>query len=119
MASLEMRGSFDLNTETIDNQVTKTSPGNYALGHINKENNHFIVEYVGRADSDLNGRLKQHVGEKYKKFKYSYATSPKAAFQEECRDYHEFGENQKLDNKIHPDKSEDTFWKCPYCDICN
>jgi hypothetical protein len=34
MASLEMKGPFDLTNDEIDDKVTKTSPGNYALGRL-------------------------------------------------------------------------------------
>lgn len=114
MASLNMNGPYDLTSQEIDKVITKTSAGNYALGKMNGES--FIVSYVGRSDSDVNSRLKQHVG-KYSKFKYSYATSPKAAFEKECHNYHDFGESQKLDNKIHPDRPKDSNWKCPVCSI--
>ena len=83
MASLNMDGAYDLTNNDISSQVTKTSAGNYALGYMKTKEDGgrtFVVEYVGRSDTDVAGRLKQHVGEKYKKFKYSYATSPKAAF---------------------------------------
>lgn len=114
MASLEMKGAFDLTNDEIDNQVTKTSPGNYALGRISDGT--FYVSYVGRSDKDLNDRLKDWVGE-YKKFKFSYATSPKAAFVKECHNYHDFGEADKLDNENHPQRPDNTNWKCPVCDI--
>lgn len=116
MASLNMKGSYPLNRDKIDDEVTQTSAGNYAFGYVNDENI-FIVQYVGRADSDVNARLKQHVGEKYKRFKYSYATSPKAAFEKECHNYHDFGGSKSLDNKIHPDRPKNSSWKCPCCDI--
>ncbi|MEI6746346.1 MAG: hypothetical protein WCL34_10315 [Methylococcaceae bacterium] len=114
MASLNMNGSFVLSNTEIDNQVTKISAGNYALGKT--ENGIFNVRYVGRSDSDLNARLKQHVG-KHPKFKYSYASSPKAAFEQECRNFHDFGGVEKLENKIHPDRPEGCAWECPVCDI--
>lgn len=116
MATLNMNGPYDLTRAKVDAVVTRTSAGNYALGYVNDENT-FIVQYVGRADSDVAARIKQHVGERYKRFKFSYATSPKAAFEKECKNYHDFGENRKLDNKIHPDRPEGTSWKCPCCDI--
>ena len=87
MASLNMKGSYALTTKKIDEVVKRTSPGNYALG--NTSNSDFYPEYVGRSDEDVNGRLKDWVG-KYQKFMFSYATSPKAAFEEECRNYHDF-----------------------------
>ena len=102
MATLNMIGPYELTRSKINEVVTQTSPGNYALGYVNSENT-FIVQYVGRSDSDVASRLRQHVGEKYKRFKYSYATSPKAAFEKECINYHDFGESRLLDNSIDPD----------------
>ena len=112
-----MEGPFVFSATKIDEEVTKKAAGNYALGYKNEESV-FIVKYVGRADSDLNKRLKDHIGENYKYFKYSYATSPKAAFEKECENYHDFGENKKLDNEIHPDRpSNSKDWSCPRCNI--
>lgn len=47
MATLNMNGPYELTTAKIDAVVTRTSPGNYALGYVNSENT-FIVQYVGR-----------------------------------------------------------------------
>jgi len=113
MAKLNMRGSYELTNEKIDEVVTKTSAGNYALGYV--KDNSFYVKYVGRADSDVNDRLKKWVGY-YDCFKFSYASSPKAAFEKECENYHDFGETKSLDNKIHPDRPDGASWKCPKCD---
>lgn len=114
MAKLGMKGSFNLTKKEINEQVTKESPGNYALGNLS--GNTFYVNYVGRSDDNLNTRLKDWVGE-YEKFKFSYATSPKAAFEKECKNYHDFGEKDKLDNKNHPQRPDNTTWKCSFCDI--
>jgi hypothetical protein len=116
MASLNMSGPFSLTNEEIDKQITRKSCGNYGLGRTN-ETNTFVVSYVGRSDDDVNGRLKKWVGSKYEQFKYSYATSPKAAFEKECNNYHDFGENKSLDNDIHPARPSGTDWKCPRCNI--
>ncbi len=64
--------------------------------------------------------MKSWVGEnnKYKHFKFSYATSPKAAFEKECKNYHDFGGSEKLDNKQHPERPDGTNWECPVCDTC-
>jgi len=119
MATLNMDGPFTFSSDIIDKIITRTSAGNYALGFKNDEGT-FIVNYVGRADSDVNKRLKDHIGENYKLFKYSYATSPKAAFEKECENYHDFGGSDSLDNKIHPDRpSNSKDWSCPKCDIFN
>lgn len=116
MGTLNMNGSYVLSKDIINEKVTRTSAGNYALGYV--DDGTFYVQYVGRADKDVASRLKQHVGERYKRFKFSYATSPKAAFEKECENYHDFGGNEgKLDNKIHPDRPENANWKCPRCKI--
>jgi hypothetical protein len=116
MPSLDMEGPYALTKAKIDEAVTPTSAGNYALGYTNDKGT-FIVEYVGRSDSDVNAELKSKVGTKYKQFKFSYATSPKAAFEKECRNYHDFGGKDKLDNDIHPARPAGTDWKCPVCKI--
>lgn len=118
MSSLGMNGPFDFNRNTIDQEVSCTEPGNYALGYVNDENT-FIVRYVGRSDSDVNSRLKSHLNdpESYSSFKFSYATSPKEAYEKECRNYHDFGGPEgKLNNEIHPDQPNyPKTWKCPVC----
>lgn len=115
MASLGMKGPHSLTAKKIDEVVTKTSPGNYALGR--SEGSTFYVRYVGRSDEDLNGRLKEWVNSKYPKFKYAYASSPKAAFEKECNNFHDFGGTSKLDNKNHPQRPDGTAWKCPRCSV--
>lgn len=115
MASLGMNGPFVFTASEIDKQITRTSEGNYALGRINDKGS-FVVKYVGRADSDVNDRIKDHLGKSYSHFKFSYATSPKNAFEKECQNYHDFNTNNGLDNKIHPDRPSGTNWKCPCCD---
>ena len=114
MASLDMKGPYSLDNSTVDAQVAQKSAGNYALGYVD-DKSVFIVQYVGRSDSDVNCRIKNHMGEGYVKFKYSYATSPKAAFEKECRNYHDFGESKSLKNTLHPDRPENSGWKCPVC----
>lgn len=117
MPSLNMNGPYNFTQEKIDEIITEKSAGNYALGKVNDEHT-FIVEYVGRSDTDLNQEVKARLSlTKYSKFKYSYASSAKAAFEKECGNYHDFGGSTSLDNKIHPDRPDDTDWKCPNCDI--
>jgi hypothetical protein len=116
MASLNMKGPYTFASAKIDEVVTKKSPGNYTLGYT-KDDGTFIVQYVGRSDVDVNQELKARLNSKYKKFKYSYATSPKAAFEKECRNYHDFGESDSLDNKKHPARPGGSNWKCPVCTV--
>jgi len=117
MPSLDMDGPYFLSEETIDEVVTLTSPGNYALGDEGKERA-FRVSYIGRSDTDVNDRLKEWVSNTNSPlFKFSYATSPKAAFEKECLNYHEFGESEALDNEIHPRRPDGQNWICPLCDV--
>ncbi len=116
MASLEMNGPYTLDVKTINEKVTKTSPGNYALGS-KSERGTFLVGYVGRSDSDLGARLKSWVGETTKPlFRFSYALSAKTAFEKECNNYHDFDPPK---NDVHPDRPTNTNWTCPRCDIFN
>jgi hypothetical protein len=139
MGLLEMNGSYPLSHETIDEMVSRTSPGNYALGYMNGTT--FMVFYVGRSDSDVKRRLHEWVGapsryrkyapsgkaawgsrprryfpqgaptldrvgigvdSSYTSFAYSYARSAEAAFEKECRNYHDFGGSDGLDNEADP-----------------
>lgn len=117
MASLGMNGPYSLSTDEIDRVVTQKSPGNYALGYVSDST--FCPRYVGRSDEDVKARLKTWVGvnSRYKSFKFSYASSAKAAFEKECGNYHDFGGKDKLDNGQHPERPDGTGWKCPVCDI--
>ena len=112
MVSLFMKGPYNLSTEKVDELITARSPGNYALGHV--EGHAFIVRYIGRSDFDLRGRLKDWL-EKYTFFKWSYASSVKEAYEKECQNYHDFGENRMLENRYHPAKLDGKDWKCPVC----
>jgi len=60
MRSLEMSGSYLLSDAAIDEALTRTSPGNYALGYL--DGDAFRVFYVGRSDSDVKRRLHEWVG---------------------------------------------------------
>lgn len=114
MASLNMTGPFLLNEKEIDQNIERSIPGNYAYGYLN-DDNRFVVEYVGRSDTDLNERIRHGLG-KYKMFKFSYAINVQAAYEKECQNFHDFGgDDGILDNKIHPDSPENTNLKCPIC----
>jgi hypothetical protein len=115
MASLDMSAAYELTSKKIDEVVAKTSAGNYALGHVS--DSPFRVNYVGRSDDDVRGRLKQWVGSDYTSFKFSSALSARAAFEKECQNYHDFGGTEKLDNKEHPGRPDGTSLKCPICGV--
>jgi hypothetical protein len=112
MTSLDMGDVTHAYTSTqIDQIVTQTSAGNFALGYLD-ENGGFIVGYVGRSDGDVNSELKNYLQENYDRFKFSYATSSKDAFDKECKNYHEFSPKG---NKIHPRRPDNHTWKCRRC----
>lgn len=112
MATLNMNGSYKLDSSTIEEKVTKTSAGNYALGKKDSDNI-FIVGYVGRSDTDVGKRLKSWIKNTTRPlFKFSYASSPKAAFEKECTNYHDFNPSG---NDVHPQRPDNTNWKCPKC----
>jgi hypothetical protein len=110
--SIGMKSSYALTAKSVDYEITKISAGNFALGHESKSGL-FVVEYYGRSDTDLNSEIKNWI-DKYKRFKFFYASSPKSAFVKECKNYHAFDKN-KIDNKNHPEKPENTDYVCPYC----
>ena len=114
MPNLNMRGPFELTNESIDKNVKDSTHGNYALGKQNEKGG-LTVLYVGRADNGLKRRLKEHVAESYTHFKYSNCSTEREAFNEECRNWHEWGEDKKLDNKIHPRRPDGKTYPCRYC----
>lgn len=125
MGSLNMDGPYDFNINSIDLNVTKVSGGNYALGIVDENTGNFHVTYVGRSDADVKGRLKKQLNEvkntnlryetKNISFKYSYASSPKEAFEKECYNFHNFVRSNKLTHNVHPEKPNDESWNCPVC----
>ena len=110
--SIGMKSSYVLTHNSVDYEIKKISAGNFALGYESKSGL-FVVQNYGRSDTDLNHEIKNWIG-KYKRFKFFYASSPKSAFVKECKNYHSFDKN-KLDNKTHPEKPENTDYDCPYC----
>ena len=125
MGSLNMSGPYDFNINSIDANVSEISGGNYALGFVDKNSDNFHVTCVGRSDTNLKDRLKKQLSvtknivSKYEtkniSFKYSYASSPKEAFEKECYNYHNFVRSQKLSNNTHPEKPGGENWSCPVC----
>lgn len=111
---LQMKGPYGLDATVIDAFVTKELIGNYALGY-KGTNGVFIIKYVGRSDSDLNARLKDHIGE-HDLFMFSYANNAKEAYNKECKNYHACECDKYLDNKIHPDRPKHSILlRCPIC----
>jgi hypothetical protein len=103
-------GPFPLNRENVDSLLWFVSPGTYALGTVSKKGV-LEIEYVGRADDDLNKRLKEHIG-RYTHFAVTKHPSPREAHQHECRLYHDFG---PPDNQGHPRPPAGDETECAQC----
>ena len=106
-------GPVALSVDDIDKNVRGVSPGTYLLGR--PGDNVFLASYVGRSDTDLNGRLKNWVGSKYSHALYGFFQTAKAAFNKECALFHAFGGAAKLDNEVHPARPKGTDWTCAHC----
>lgn len=114
MTPPSMEGPYELTHEKIEEVITKASPGVYQLGSIFQDS--FFLRYISRADSDLARSLKSWVGcERYSHFRFCCSASAQNAFEEECREYHENGGSEDLDNEDHPQRPEESDWKCPVC----
>jgi hypothetical protein len=113
MARSGLRGPFSLTTFGIDNAVTVTSPGAYALGYTGTDGR-FYIQYVGRSDDDIGKRLKDWAPTNYAQFKFEYYSSPEAAFEKECELYHDF---DPADNTVHPARPKGSNWECPRCSV--
>jgi hypothetical protein len=83
------------------------------LGMIDKRTNMFLIAYTGRSDTDLAARLGGWVGI-YSQFKFGLSPSAEAAFEKECRLYHDFA---PPDTKLHPARPSNSNATCPLCSI--
>lgn len=110
MGSSGLVGPFQLCAEGIDVAVRKASPGVFALGCIDREGR-FILNRVGRTDSDLRGALRNFIGSDAL-FKFTYLHDPRVAFEKECELFHKFHPNG---NFLHPHSPPGSGWTCPYC----
>ena len=52
------------------------------------------------------------VDSSYTRFAFSYARSAEAAFEKECRNYHDFGGSDGLDNEAHPVSTPGSSGEC-------
>lgn len=112
MNNTGLLGPYHLTFDGIDAAVDRKSAGVYALGHSDPDGR-FVVRHIGRSDEDIKSRLCDYIGSDVM-FKYRYFASPKQAFLKECELFHTFS---PPGNRIHPDRSRDANWECPYCRI--
>ena len=117
MTSVVQQGPYELTSEAIQDVVTQKSPGSFMLGHILPDGT-FKPRVVGRATQDVRQELElqARLNPQYDGFKFRYAASPHAAFEQQCTDFHTCGECVGLENKKHPARPSHTDWRCPVCD---
>ena len=109
-----MEGPYSFDIKTINEKVTRVSPGNFVLGRKN-ESGTFLFNYIGRAFTDLNSKLKSRINKTDKPlFKFRYSVSAQDAFGTACENYHDFVKDKK---KKHPRRPPNTDWKCPRCNF--
>ena len=119
MPTTNMNGPFPLTERFIDQLINMLDIGNYALG-IGEQPQGLTVQYIGRSDTGLNKRIKEHIGESYTHFMFSIASDAILAYQKECINYHDYTDTgYRLKNLIHPakPKGHPDWLKCPRCSI--
>lgn len=110
MLETRMEGPFRLTVDEIDAVIEAGTAGAFAIGHVDYRGR-FVVQYVGRSDSDLRSQLRSKIGsEPY--FKHQCFATPQQAFEKECELFHSF---QPPGNFLHPERPSGTDWKCPSC----
>jgi hypothetical protein len=92
-----MNGPYDYDVATLEKMIIDTKSGNYALGYLDSENN-FIIEYVGKSDSDVRGRLKEHLPSEHKMFKFCYAISRKVSYLKEVSEVRNYYKSKAYNN---------------------
>jgi hypothetical protein len=112
MAKSGLAGPYRLTYDTIDAAITRSSAGVFALGYTDPEGK-FCVNHIGRADTDVKGKLRNFIGSA-SLFKFGYQPTSKAAFEKECELYHDF---TPPGNRVHPGRPAGTSWGCPRCRI--
>ena len=109
IAQTGLAGPYRLAYEAID-AVVRRAPGVFALGHPDASGR-FCVNHIGRADSDLKGRLLECIGSDLL-FKFGYFPTSRAAFERECELFHDIAPPR---NRVHPGRPSGTTWECPRC----
>jgi len=96
----------------IDRVLGPRSSGNYALG-VKNEAGEFVPLMIGRSDTDLRSELTAKLAtDKYPYFKFN-VTSPQAAYEMECAQYHNF--KRQLAKNSHPVPPEGSDMNCFLC----
>lgn len=102
-----MTGPLPLTEQDINKNILGVLIGVYMLSRGNG-----VVHYVGRSDTELSSRLKQHLNDgAYSQFWFEIVPSPLEAYYLECKCYHEYKPVDNSNN--HPALPPGATWKCP------
>lgn len=114
MVEIELFGPYLLNKEGIDYNVILFGEdvGVYVLGNTGRDGV-FRIEHVGRAAKNLVRKLYEHEGI-YKEFKFKFFVSEKAAFEFECKIFHQL---KPRDTFKHPLRPAGSRSGCPVCGL--
>lgn len=112
MPAPKLNGPHELTYDRVDSLIDKPSPGVFTLGY-RGPGNVFYVNFVGRSDQDLRGRLLELIGSD-SMFKFGTAATAEAAFHAECELFHSL---RPPGNRIHPGRPPETSWACPRCGL--
>ena len=103
-------GPYLLAIDVIDREVGGGNAGAYALGYIDNLGR-FCITFVGSARTNLQSKLKEHVGTA-QYFKFRHLLTERSAFEKECELFHDF---LPIGNFLHPSRPTNHDWKCPKC----
>lgn len=117
MIIIRYGGVTPLNEAEINGVSDDIIYGNYQFGVMREGD--FVPKYIGRSDSGLKKEIRQqwrnkvvNGSKRYTHFRYKKAVSAKAAYEQECKDFHKY---DGLDNINHPDVPDGKDYKCPIC----
>lgn len=105
-----LQGPFQLSTDIVNDEVVEGRSGAYALGYIDNLGR-FCITFVGSSPTDLNARLKEHIGTA-QYFKFRHLPTDRIAFEKECELFHDF---RPGGNFLHPTRPDGSDWTCPRC----
>lgn len=108
---MALLGPVRLGYDEIETLLPRVSPGVFVLGNLDFQNR-FSLNTIGRDDVDLKAGLRSMIGSAGY-FMYSVQPTGKAAFDEECRLFHEL----RPSRISHPVRSENKDWTCPHCRV--
>ena len=112
-----MEGPFQLAERVVEVLIKQRGPAVFLLRRIDETPAYaYYRGFVGRTGSDLAQALEKWFDSDYRVFWFAYAVSAAAAFEEQCRLWHELGGPAgKLDNEDHPQAAGTHLVRCPSC----